>query len=173
MGIYVIAKKNVADLHTEVLHAGKGDHGEAAIAFTSAGKARNYIAASGWSDVNTVAELAPVDFLQWLNTNYHSGVQFLAVNPVRDEQEQGIAQPVLNIKEELSELAAHLQSKLDEPAAPPPMETREIDVFHCGTCGAVMRQPAGQSPPLCCDHEMHKPAVDRVQVPTHANTAGK
>ncbi|TWU14337.1 hypothetical protein CA54_31820 [Symmachiella macrocystis] len=165
MGIYVIAKKNVADLQTAVFYADEDGQEEAVAVFTSDDRARVYISDSDWDQTETVAELTPIDFLQWLTSIRGKGTQFLAVNPVRDDQDQGIAQPVLNIEEQLLELAAVLEGKLEAPAPPPRMETQEVEIFHCEKRGEFLRQPAGRTAPACCDQEMQQPAVDKVTIP--------
>lgn len=166
MGIYVIAKKDVADLQTAVFYADEDGQEEAVAVFTSDDRARVYITDSDWDQTETVAELTPIDFLQWLTSIHSKGTRYLAVNPVRDDQEQGIDQPVLNIEEQLLELAAVLEGKLNAPAPPPRMETREVEIYHCEKCGQVVRQPAGRTAPACCEQPMKKPAVDKVTTPS-------
>ncbi|QDU46365.1 hypothetical protein Mal52_48840 [Symmachiella dynata] len=165
MGIYVIAKKNVTELQTAVFYADDDGQEEAVAVFTNDDRAHVYITDSDWDQTETIAELTPIDFLQWLTSIHSKGTHYLAVNPVRDDQEQGIAQPVLNIEELLSELAAALEGKLKAPAPPPQMQTHEVEIYHCEKCGEVLRQPSGRAVPACCDQEMQKPAVDKVTTP--------
>ncbi len=165
MGIYVIAKKTSLIFEWQFSTLKKMVKKKQLAVFTSDDKAEGYIKDSGWDETETVAEVNPIDFLQWITSIHGKGTQYLAVSTIRDDQEQGLSQPVLNIEEQLLELATVLEDKLKSPAPPPQMETEEVEIFHCEKCGEVMRQPAGRTVPACCDQEMQKPAVDKVTKP--------
>jgi len=165
MSLYIITKQNVQDLQTAVFYAGEHNQEEAVAVFTSSDLARSYIQAAGWEDTDTVAELPPIGFLDWLSRAHRDGTRYLTINPNRSNQKQGVAQPVLLIKDQLEELAAILVKKVESPSPPPPMEIQEVDIFHCKRCGAMTRQAAGLKTPVCCDQEMQKPAVETVEKP--------
>lgn len=171
MNVFVIAKKQADDLQTAVFFAGESGNEEAVAAFTTHQAAREYVNSADWSSTDTVAELTPIDFLQWLATVHRSGTRYLTVNPVRNVQEGGVSQPVLVIEDQLTELASMLIEKLHTPAPPPPMEIQQIDIYHCERCGRVVRQPSGQLTPVCCDQDMAKPAVDTVATPRQGDVA--
>ncbi len=105
MATYLIAKKDIKQLETIVFST---EGGEAVAVFTDPKNAQQYIDDAGWSDEFTVATLDAIAFMEWLITCYRNGVQFMATNPKRSEQEAGMKVDSLNIEEQLTHAGQHI-----------------------------------------------------------------
>jgi DNA-directed RNA polymerase subunit RPC12/RpoP len=43
------------------------------------------------------------------------------------------------------------------------METETVTIYHCITCGRMVRDEIGTSPPECCGHPMTKAVTETVR----------
>lgn len=107
MSTFVIAKKDTEDLETIVF---TGDDGDAVAVFTDSKSAEQYIADADWQEEFTVAELEPIDFMEWLIQCHRSGIEHMATNPVRAEHEEGRSIDTLDIEAHLNHAARHIES---------------------------------------------------------------
>ena len=108
MACYLISRADVPTLDTVVLTAGPDEKEEAIPVFTDPSAAQTYIDRAGWKAEYTVATLQPIPFLRWLLQAHEEGVQYLAVNPDYEQQQQGQGQDTLNLEAHLEHAGRHI-----------------------------------------------------------------
>lgn len=105
MSSYLLANKNSKQLETTVFSSEDGD---AVAVFTDPKNAQQYLEDAGWEDEMTVAELEPIQFLEWLITCHHNGVKLMATDPRRADHESGLRISTLDIEAQLEHAGLHI-----------------------------------------------------------------
>jgi hypothetical protein len=105
MTTYVLATADRDELETTVFSSESGD---VVAVFTQESKARQYLKDAGWQDDMTVAELTSIDLMEWLIKCHRNGVQLIATDPDRAEQESGVRIDTLTIKDQLEYAGDHI-----------------------------------------------------------------
>lgn len=160
--VFVIAQQGASDLVTAVFSVGADESDEALAVFTSRRNAQRYLEDAGWTETDTVAELQPADFAEWLLTLPDGAPTFLTINPTREEQQAGVKQPVVRIDELVREMAGAALQRLQAPT-PGSAATdagSEYHIFTCQLCGHIQRQPSETAAPDCCGEPMTLAARD-------------
>ena len=162
MSIYVLAERNESELSSPIFRAGPDETEESAAVFTTQDQAESYIRQAGWTTTETVAELNPESLLHWVLNLRSDGVQYLAVNPNRREQEASRQQAVLSIVDVVAEMTENLSRQLNAPAQAPLAEMLRINIYHCQDCGRVFRRHPNKATPMCCQQKTEFAAPDTV-----------
>ncbi|MFK7769080.1 MAG: hypothetical protein AB8B55_17790 [Mariniblastus sp.] len=105
MATYLIAQRDTEELETAIFES---DAGDAVAVFTDQKHAQAYIDDAGWQSGMVVAELDEVQFMEWLILCYRSGVELMATDPRRREQESGLKVSTLNIEAQLAHAGSHI-----------------------------------------------------------------
>ena len=105
MATYLLANKGTKELETTVFESEAGD---AVAVFTDPKNAQQYIDDAGWQDEMVVAELNAVELMKWLILCHEDGVQLMATDPRRSEQESGMRISTLNIEAQLEHAGQHI-----------------------------------------------------------------
>ena len=103
--IYLLANKDTEMLETTVFNSEEGD---AVAVFTDRKCAEAYIKDAGWADEMVVAELEAIPFIEWLILCFKDGVKLMAVDPRRQEQENGMRVSTLDIEAQLAHAGNHI-----------------------------------------------------------------
>lgn len=113
MPSFVLTSKDSDALQSTVFRAGPAGTKEAVAAFSSQASANQYLNDAEWGDSCTVAELQDADFVLWLCSAYQEGIQFVAVNPRRDDQMAGRPLQVIEIQPRLAEAGARIERMME------------------------------------------------------------
>ncbi|HUE70127.1 MAG TPA: hypothetical protein VMP01_04490 [Pirellulaceae bacterium] len=92
---YVIAKRGIGALDTPVFHAGDSGEEEVVVLFTSRQVAQEYIDQAGWGESDEIGELGLSELHGWLLEANRQGIDYVTVNPERQQHLAGDPQPVL------------------------------------------------------------------------------
>ena len=106
MAAYLITKKDSEVLDIPVYAADETE--EIVMAFTSLKSAQRYIDDAKWSEEYTIATLDSIAFLEWLLHCHRSGVDLIATDPKRSEQEAGQKLNSLSIEAHLKHAGDHI-----------------------------------------------------------------
>lgn len=112
MTMHVLADRRESQLSSPVFHAGSDDRDEAAAVFTSRAAAERYITAARWKDTDVPAALQPAPLLRWLLNLDAEGIEYVAVDPDRESQRQGVRQTMLSVRELVADLSQQLCTRL-------------------------------------------------------------
>jgi len=108
MAAYLITKNDSEVLDMPVYAADESE--EITMVFTSPESAQRYIDDAEWSDEYTVATLDSIPFLEWLLHCHRSGVDLIATDPKRSDQEAGQKINSLSIEAHLQHAGDHIVS---------------------------------------------------------------
>lgn len=114
MSVFVIAERDTELLDTPVFYAGEGGKEEAIAVFTSRNRVSQFIENAGWNGDQLCTELTAIDLLQLVVEAHKEGTQYLAVNPVRQENFAVEDQPVVIIERLMADFAEDLTEVVSE-----------------------------------------------------------
>lgn len=99
MPAFLVTKKESDQLDVPVFSSESED--DIVIVFTEEEKAHQYVIDSKWEEEQVVAQLDTIAFLEWLVHCHREGIDILAVDPIRKEQDSGEPINTTSIKEHL------------------------------------------------------------------------
>lgn len=134
MTMYVIANQQAGDLDSPVFFAGEDGNLEAIAVFSERGHAKRYLEETGCATgcetaaapaegSESIAELAPLEFVSWLTAAYEGGIDLLVIDPDPLGHLCGEPQRAMRVEDALGQLIAQLEHQAApgrlEPASCP------------------------------------------------------
>lgn len=101
---YVLARTDEPDLETIIYETQMGD---ATFVFTNDADAESYLTQSGDADNYSVAELQPIEFVEWMLKCRKNGVESMVINPSFQEHSSGKLMNSVNIEAHLEHFGLH------------------------------------------------------------------
>lgn len=108
MSAFLVTLKDSKLIDTPVFAADETD--EIVMVFTTQQSAQQYIDDSDWGESYVVATLDPITLVEWLLMCHRSGVDSIATDPKRSDQQQGIKINSLSIEAHLKHAGEHIIS---------------------------------------------------------------
>lgn len=108
MSAYLITKKDSEVLDVEIFAAGENEGEEIVMVFTDEKNAQQYIDDAGWSADHTIAALDSIALLEWLIQCHRNGVELMATDPRRADQDAGRKLNALSIEAHLKQAGDHI-----------------------------------------------------------------
>jgi hypothetical protein len=108
MSCFVISAADTDLVQSDVFSAGPDGAQEAVAAFTDRSLAESYLDASDDVDEGTVVEISDVEFVGWLVDALRDGVDYVAVNPIHEDQLRGRRIETIDIQAQLESAGAKI-----------------------------------------------------------------